>query len=220
MKWTRLILLLVVFIGCGYDQEYLPQENGDLEEEEVERAPNPLEDFDLTYDGADEPLVRDWEFVNFQNLETGELDYRTPMSKLAHAIIYNGGYENNLEDYYFPLFLRLTEVEGKSCEEDKSEFGTRTHAYQYLACYSFDESSHEIRFTIDSEMREQIGSATSFAAIEYEVNYLQALQNAYRYEISSNRLYIYMNSKPRYLPSGEYRMVFLAWDEEDELKGD
>ncbi len=160
-------------------------------------------------------IQRDSSQLNFQNLETGELDYRTPISKLAHAIIYNGGYENNLEDYYYPLFLRLTNVESKSCE-DNSEFETRTLAYHYSACYIFDESSQEIRFTIDSEMGEKIGVATSYAKIEYEVNYLQALQNAYRYEISSNRLYIYMNSKPRFLPSGQYRMVFLAWDEKDE----
>jgi hypothetical protein len=214
MKRLGGIMVFLLFLGCNLSEENVPHENADPEVEEVEVPPNPLEDFDLTYDGPEEPLVRNWEFVNYQHLETGELDYRTPISKLAHAIIYNGGYENNLEDYYFPLFLRLTDVESKSCE-DKSEFETRTHAYHYLACYSFDESSQEIRFTIDSEMGEKIGVATSFAKIEYEVNYLQALQYAYRYEISSNRLYIYMNSKPRYLPSGEYRMVFLAWEDSE-----
>ncbi len=219
MKGTRLILFLVVFIGCGHDEEYLPQENGDPEEVEVERAPSPLEDFDLTNDGPDEPLVRDWEFVNFQNLENGELDYRTTVARYGHASYYNGGYEENYEDYYFPLFLRLTDFEGEICN-GKSEFETRTFAFHYFACFASDESTQRIGFDINFDMGKQIGGGTSFDEIDHELKYVQGLQTAFRYEISSDRLYIYIEEAPHRMPKGEYRMVFLAWDEDDELKGD
>lgn len=216
VRYSTFFILIILLFSCAEDLP-IPEEVEEVEEpEEIEEEgkANPIEricGFDLSQEGDDLPLFGDWEFAGFQHLVTGDFNHRTCNARLAHLTYYQGGYENRLEEYYFPLYLKLSEEkwmgEGDNCS-GRFKLESRTHQGVLKSCFSVDEEG-AIGFEVGLPYWEFENKTVIFPEEWYHINYSNALETATSYEIEANRLYVNYESEV-------YRMVFVELVEEEE----
>ncbi len=114
VRYSTFLILLILLISCSEDLP-VPEEIDEVEEpEEIEEEvkDNPTDricGFDLSQEGDDLSLFGDWEFAGFQHLVTGNFHPRTCNARLAHLTYYQGGFSENMDEYFFPLYLKLSE---------------------------------------------------------------------------------------------------------------
>lgn len=197
----------MLLFSCAEDPP-IPEEIEEVEEpEEIEEEDkdSPLKricEFYLSQEGDDLPLFGDWEFVGFQHLETGNFNRNTCNARLAHLTHYQEGFSENMEEYYFPLYLKLSEEnwieEGDNCS-GKFKMESRTHIADLHSCYSFDEHGI-IEFEVGLPYWEFQAHWLTPPVEWYHNNYSNGLETATSYEIEANRLYLNYDSEV-------YRMV-------------
>lgn len=210
---TAFLALLLLVFSCSEDIPS-PGEPEEMEEptevdETTEDLADPICGFELDQEGDPLPLIGDWEFVGFEHLETGNFYPYTCTARLAHLTHYQGGYDNRLEEYDFPLYLKLTDQEW--AEEDEACQGrfkleTRTHLGVLHSCFSYDEQG-AIGFEVGLPYWDfPEGGTIIFPEESHHIAYSGGLEKAVSYEIEANRLYVYYDSE-------DYRMVFIALEE-------
>lgn len=206
VKNTVLFTLFTLLFSCSEDRN-LPMEKEETEEvtKEEEDPAYPVCGFELDEEGDPLPLIGDWEFVGFELLETGDFHPYTCTARLAHLSYYQGGYDDRLEAYDFPLYLKLTgqkwTEEDPSCE-GRLKLETRTHLGVLYSCFSYDEEG-AIEFEVGLPYWDFPENGTIiFPEESHHIAYTEALENAVSFKIEANRLYVYYDSE-------DYRMVFL-----------
>lgn len=216
VRYSTFFILTMLLFSCAEDPP-IPEEIEEVEEpEEIEEEvkDSPLKrvcEFDLSQEGDDLPLFGDWEFVGFQHLVTGDFHHRTCNARYAHHTHYQGGFSENMEEYYFPLYLKLSEEkwteEGNGCS-GKFKMESRTHIADLHSCYSFDEQGI-IEFEVGLPYWEFLPNSITHIEEWYHNNFSNGLETATSYEIEANRLYLNYDSEV-------YRMVFVELVEEEE----
>jgi hypothetical protein len=215
MVRNSVFFVLIAFLFACAEEIPMPEELEEPEEME-EEAKQDLNEivcvFDLSQEGDDLPLFGNWEFVGFEGLETGDFFYFTCYARWAHISFYQGGFEDRVEAYDFPLYLKLSEEKWE--EEENSCAGnykleTRTHLGVLHSCFTIDEEGG-IAVEVGQPYWEFENRAINFVEDKHHTDYSHALETAYSYEIESNRLYVYYDSKV-------YRMVFVELEEEEEF---
>lgn len=194
---------LVLLLACS-DDITLPE----VEQPPKEQAPpvprDPICYFELTSVEDDYELLGEWEFVGFQDLQSGEISSYTCLTRWAHAI--KSGFENNPWDYDYPLFLNLRDFEfsgnALGCQ-GWLQMETITHSTHYIACFQvFNQDS--IYFQVGEEhIKSDRGGISTFFEIDHHNDYIHGLENTTKFEIEANRLYLYDGSD-------KYRMVFIS----------
>lgn len=215
MRYLMYLIFACSLAGCAeqslpddqHVEEVYPEE---AEESEKEPFVDPLCDFDLTPVEGDFGIFGNWEFVGFQESETGNFSYITCKGRWIHSTFYQGGYHDNIEDYEFPLFLRLKNVALSQDRENCAghfHMETTTHSAEIDACFSLNEPNQ-----IEFDVREEFvtyNNPTVLFDLEYLHNeYVKALNSATHFEIESNKLFIYYDDE-------DYRMLFLAVEDNE-----
>ncbi|WP_158856205.1 hypothetical protein [Lunatibacter salilacus] len=215
VRYATFYILIILLFSCAEDPPIPEEIEGVEEKEETEEVREDLNriicEFDLSQVGDDLPLFGDWEFAGFQHLETGDFHHYTCFARWAHLTHYQGGFNENMDEYYFPLYLKLIEEkwqeEGDNCS-GKFKLESRTHQGVLRSCFSVGEQG-EIKFEVELPYWEFGNSTVIFPEENHHIQYSHGLETATSYEIEANRLYVNYDSEV-------YRMVFVELVEEDE----
>ena len=202
MKNSSFFLLIFLLI-CSCVKEEMPNH----EEEEVV---DPIEEvkrrniceFDISDRDGTFDLFRTWEFAGFQNPNTQHLDNLTCMARVANFALNGEDYENMKN-----ITLNLNEeIEESGFCTGFPKFEASTFSYNFHGC--FENVDEEISFIVSMEDREYIPKpeSTTFPVLEFEENFLKAIQAAKAYQIEKYRLYLYS-------AESNSRMVFVALDD-------
>ncbi|EMS32842.1 hypothetical protein C943_00848 [Mariniradius saccharolyticus AK6] len=191
------LLFSVIIFSCKEDE--IPISN---EEVIVENPPKQKHicDFDISDKEGNFELYRKWEFVGFQDIQTGEFDQNTTCSaRIAHFALNGEDFDNLLK---ISLEFEKEISESGNCADLRS-FEARTIARIIEGCYEDDADG--ISMVIDSKGITEIPSnvANTLPVHHFENTFLEYLSAVKVYQIESNKLYLYGKE-------GRYRMTFLA----------
>jgi hypothetical protein len=203
MKNLYFHLFTILFIGSCVTEEmpdHVEEEIVDPTEEVIRRG---ICDFDISDRAGTFDLYRTWEFAGFQNLNTKWLDNLTCMARVANFAL-------NGEDYdkMKKITLNLNqEIEESGFCTDLPKFEASTFSYNFYGC--FENVDGELSLIVSMDDREYVPKpeSTTLPVLEFEENFLKAINAANAYQIEKNRLYLYGEES-------DSRMVFVALAED------
>jgi len=202
MKKTLILLSFFILSSCIREDSPEIEEKEPVQKEPEKEPFQSICDFDMSAKQGEFSLEGRWEFVGFENLKTGDLgekDLSTCTARWAYHAMHEKE-ENNTFQILLTLGDQTYVGEEASCQ-DKNELEALGFYFQLKSCYQANGEGI-INIEVDGAYH-SYDQATIFPYIEFNQNYFQALEEVNRYEIESNRLYLYFGSN-------KYRLAYLA----------
>lgn len=202
MRKTLVLLLISVLSACVQKEPSAPQEKTPVEKEPEKEPFQSICEFDMGVAEEEFSLAGEWEFVGFEDLETGALGEKDQTTCLARWA-YHAQHENE-EKNTFQILLTFGnqsyggKVTGCGNKYQMDALGFDAHL---RSCYVADEQgfldikADQAFFLYDY--------ATIFPYLGFNEKYFKALERITYYEIDNNRLYLYFGND-------RYRLTYLS----------
>lgn len=191
------LLFSVVVFSCKEDEIPIPNEEVIVENPPKQRH---ICDFDISDKEGHFELYRKWEFVGFQEIQTGVFEQNiTCGARMAHFALNGEDFENLLK---ITLEFEKEISESGNCTDFPS-FEAQTVARVIQGCYAnkIDGFSLEVASSGITEIPSNV--ANTLPVHHFENTFLEYLRAVTVFQIQSNKLYLYGKE-------GSYRMTFLA----------
>ncbi|TVP50002.1 MAG: hypothetical protein EA341_08530 [Mongoliibacter sp.] len=199
MKSFAVFGILLVLCACGTIDE--PPNNEEITEEVTPRKNRNICAFDLSDVDGDFDLFGKWEFVAFQEAESGNLDQLTCMARWAEFALAGEDYDN-----VFQITLDILESHGNTENKTMFDFNIRTFSYEYFG--QIELTIDTLLFLIDTIATKYHPNPASstLPAHEFEARFFENLRETKVYHLDNNKLYLYGKH-------GDQRMTFLALED-------
>ncbi|MDR7129932.1 hypothetical protein J2X69_002278 [Algoriphagus sp. 4150] len=188
MRNPLLTILILLLLGCSKEIE---------EPEPFEPLPigsycNPKDIccYDLSDKAGAFDLYSSWEFAGFQDITTdhGTLDNLTCFARTAVFALGGEDYDN-----VFKVTLQFSKEDSKLSEcPNLAAFNLRTFSNKITGCYSSSKAGN-LSIVAPEEGIEFIpnnNASNTFPVLEFEADFLKAIESVESYEIKSNKLYL------------------------------
>lgn len=182
-----------MFFGCSRE----------IEEPEPPLLPKPLEPLTVVkdcnpkdvccFDLSDQEGVFDiyssWEFVEFLDVtnKPAMYDNLTCLARIAVFALGGEDYEN-----VFKVTLQFSKEDSEFSEcQNSPAFSIRTFSHKITGCYSVGKSGG-LTLSIPADGKEfmQIGASTTLPVLQFEYDFLKAIESVESYELVNNKLYL------------------------------
>ncbi|REG91928.1 hypothetical protein [Algoriphagus antarcticus] len=185
--YTAMIILL---LGCSQEIE-----NPELVEPpplliETKCNPKDICCYDLSDKAGKYDLYSSWEFAGFQNSSTDPEPFDNLTCLARIAVFSLGG-----EDYsnIFKVTLQFSKEDSKLSEcHNLASFNVRTFSNEIEGCFSSSKAGNLTFFAPKEgiEFIPYINTSNTFPVLEFEADFLKAIESVESFEIKSNKLYL------------------------------
>ncbi|WP_323831861.1 hypothetical protein [Algoriphagus sp. D3-2-R+10] len=189
MRNQLYVISILLMLGCSQELE-----NPEL----VEPLPLPVETkcnpkdiccYDLSDEIGTFDLFSEWEFAGFQS-STNDNETLDNLTCLARTAVFALGGEDY--DNVFKVTLQFSKEDSKLSEcQNLDAFNLRTFSNKITGCY-FSSDSENLSMVAPEKGIEFIPNhaSSTFPVLQFEANFLKAIESVESYEIKSNKLYL------------------------------
>lgn len=201
-RYFVIFFFLILLSSCSQEENIPVELEVDPIVPVVSDRYDPCE-FDLAYSEGDFDLLRTWEFVGFQTILTQKFDnYRHQTTCMARfSSVYRF---DSTKDDPFQFLLALSE--GGDETDCDQKFELNGCLISIKQCFVWENTTGKIQFLFSEETDvEYLFPSGTLPEFAFDELYLKAIQGTLRYQIESNKLYLYPTE-------WKERMVYLALD--------